>query len=51
MSMKADRDVIVLARGNFSAEQIAAKLKISPQVVFTAVRRTIPADHGNRACE
>jgi DNA-binding CsgD family transcriptional regulator len=38
-AMKTERDVIQLARGNHSAKQIAAKLKIDPEAVIKAGRR------------
>jgi DNA-binding CsgD family transcriptional regulator len=38
--MKTERDVIQLAGSGLSAEQIAAKLKISSQAVIKIGRRT-----------
>jgi len=39
MGMKTDRDLMELARGNFNAEQIAAKLKLTPKTVIKTARR------------
>jgi hypothetical protein len=38
-SMKTDRGVMELARGNLSVEQIAVKLKTTPKTVFKAGKR------------
>jgi hypothetical protein len=37
--MKTERDLIALARGRLSVEQIAAKLKIEPPAVIKISRR------------
>ena len=39
MSMKTDRRVIELARHKFDVEQIAGKLKLTPETVFKKARR------------
>jgi hypothetical protein len=39
MGMKMDRDLMELARGNFSAEQIGIKLNLKPKTVIKTGRR------------
>ena len=39
MGMKMDRDLMELARGHFSAEQIGIKLNLKPKTVIKTGRR------------